>query len=332
MSRIAFLFPGQGAQTVGMGKRLAESLPGARRLYDRAADVLGYDLAKLCFEGPAEDLDSTVYSQPAMFVTSLAALGVAAGRIARRGPVLRGRGRAEPGRIHGHGVCRGDGVRGRPDAGAAARRGHARGRRRHAQRHGEHPRAGAGRRSRPSARRPAAARSSKIANLLCPGNIVISGTIGGLRAGGRDGPVVRGDEGRAAGRGRRVSYRDHAAGRRASAPRPWPTCPCSKPRIPVISNVDALPHDDPEEIRQLLVRQILQPVRWEDSMRYLIAPGFRPVLRSRPRPRASRAAAADRPQGVVPVRGSVSGRRLAISSCSSRPDSTLTTENREAQS
>ena len=57
-----------------MGRRLAESLPSARRLYDRAADVLGYDLAKLCFEGPAEQLDSTGCSQPALFVTSLVAL------------------------------------------------------------------------------------------------------------------------------------------------------------------------------------------------------------------------------------------------------------------
>ncbi|MCR4412553.1 MAG: acyltransferase domain-containing protein, partial [Thermoguttaceae bacterium] len=65
MSRIAFLFPGQGAQTVGMGKRLYESLPAARRLYDRAGEILGYDLARLCFEGPAEQLDSTVFSQPA---------------------------------------------------------------------------------------------------------------------------------------------------------------------------------------------------------------------------------------------------------------------------
>ncbi|HLA85056.1 MAG TPA: acyltransferase domain-containing protein, partial [Thermoguttaceae bacterium] len=74
MSRIAFLFPGQGAQTVGMGRRLAEALPAARKLYDWAAKVLGYDLAQLCFDGPAEQLDSTVYSQPALFVTSLAAL------------------------------------------------------------------------------------------------------------------------------------------------------------------------------------------------------------------------------------------------------------------
>ena len=57
-----------------MGRRLAESLPAARQLYDRAGEVLGYDLAKLCFEGPADMLDSTVYSQPALFVTSLAAL------------------------------------------------------------------------------------------------------------------------------------------------------------------------------------------------------------------------------------------------------------------
>ena len=73
MSNVAFLFPGQGAQKVGMGSQLAEKLPAARGLYERASAVLGYDLATICFEGPEEDLDSTVYSQPALFVTSLAA-------------------------------------------------------------------------------------------------------------------------------------------------------------------------------------------------------------------------------------------------------------------
>src|SRR5262249_25549476 len=74
MSRIAFLFPGQGAQTVGMGRQLAETLPAARRLYDEAADGLGYELAAVCWNGPADRLNSTVVSQPALFVTSLAAL------------------------------------------------------------------------------------------------------------------------------------------------------------------------------------------------------------------------------------------------------------------
>ncbi|MCA9071680.1 MAG: [acyl-carrier-protein] S-malonyltransferase, partial [Planctomycetaceae bacterium] len=73
MSKIAFLFPGQGAQHVGMGKTIAEKYPAAKELYKQAGEILGYDLAKLCFEGPAEELDSTVISQPAIFVTSLAA-------------------------------------------------------------------------------------------------------------------------------------------------------------------------------------------------------------------------------------------------------------------
>src|SRR5262245_39492352 len=70
----AFLFPGQGAQSVGMGRELASSLPAAKAIFDRENEILGYDLGQICFEGPPEKLDSTVYSQPALFVTSLAAL------------------------------------------------------------------------------------------------------------------------------------------------------------------------------------------------------------------------------------------------------------------
>src|SRR5207342_2658756 len=73
-AKVAFLFPGQGAQTVGMGSAVCSKVPAARALFDRASSVLGYDLYKLCTEGPAADLDSTVYSQPALFVSSLAAL------------------------------------------------------------------------------------------------------------------------------------------------------------------------------------------------------------------------------------------------------------------
>ncbi len=126
------------------------------RLFDRAADILGYDLAQLCFEGPAEELDSTVYSQPALFVTSLAAVESLRRAQARRAVGLRSRGRPEPGRIHGPGVCRRDGFRDRPAVGAAARRRDARRRRRHAQRHGQHSGARSGR-GRPDRRRMPAA-------------------------------------------------------------------------------------------------------------------------------------------------------------------------------
>src|SRR5206468_12121882 len=74
MPRVVFLFPGQGAQKVGMGKALYDTLPAARQLFDEAAEVLGYSLADVCFNGPADKLNSTVVSQPALYVCSLAAL------------------------------------------------------------------------------------------------------------------------------------------------------------------------------------------------------------------------------------------------------------------
>src|SRR5262249_6380864 len=74
MPKSAFLFPGQGAQTVGMGRELLESSPAARKLFDEARDLLGYDLADVCLNGPKEKLDATSVSQPAIFVGSLAAL------------------------------------------------------------------------------------------------------------------------------------------------------------------------------------------------------------------------------------------------------------------
>src|SRR5436305_157736 len=74
MAKVAFLFPGQGAQKVGMGRQLHEALPAAKKLFDEAAEVLGYSLADVCFNGPPDRLNSTVISQPALFVCALAAL------------------------------------------------------------------------------------------------------------------------------------------------------------------------------------------------------------------------------------------------------------------
>lgn len=72
MSKRAIIFSGQGAQFVGMGKDLADAYPSCKALYDKADEVLGYELSKICFEGPAEELKKSNHAQPAIFVTSIA--------------------------------------------------------------------------------------------------------------------------------------------------------------------------------------------------------------------------------------------------------------------
>jgi len=73
-AEIGWVFPGQGSQSVGMGKALVEAFPRLKSLYDEASSVLGYDVAALCFDGPAERLNLTEHTQPALLVTSIAAL------------------------------------------------------------------------------------------------------------------------------------------------------------------------------------------------------------------------------------------------------------------
>jgi [acyl-carrier-protein] S-malonyltransferase len=73
---LGLVFPGQGSQSVGMGQGFYEAHPAARRVYEEAATILGYDIAALCFRGPAERLNLTEYTQPALLTASIAALRV----------------------------------------------------------------------------------------------------------------------------------------------------------------------------------------------------------------------------------------------------------------
>ena len=75
-SQIMFVFPGQGSQYVGMGSDLIRDFPTARRLYEQANDIVGYDLVKLCLEGPEEELKLTRHTQPALLTHSLVCLEI----------------------------------------------------------------------------------------------------------------------------------------------------------------------------------------------------------------------------------------------------------------
>src|SRR5687767_15324648 len=76
MTQTALLFAGQGAQAVGMGRSLADSYPTARTWLERANSVLGYDIARICFEGPEAELTKTEHAQPAIFVVGWIAFQV----------------------------------------------------------------------------------------------------------------------------------------------------------------------------------------------------------------------------------------------------------------
>jgi len=271
LSKIAFLFPGQGAQTVGMGKALVEKSQAAARLYQQASEVLGYDLAKLCFEGPSEQLDATEFSQPALFVTSLAALEV----LREESPDVVLSCQAAAGLSLGEytamtfaGVLEfEDGLR------LVQRRGQAMQAAADATPSGMVSILGLERvQVEALCEQARNGELLQVANLLCPGNIVVSGTLAACE---RVAELAEKNQARAVPLAVAGAFHTpimHPADERLAEV--LAEVPLQKPSIPVVSNVDAQPHDDPEEIRQLLIKQVIQPVRWEDSMRYLLAEGF----------------------------------------------------------
>ncbi|MGG4393491.1 ACP S-malonyltransferase [Paenibacillus thiaminolyticus] len=268
MGKLAFVFPGQGSQEVGMGKDVYDAVPAAREAFETADRVLGFPLTEMIFEGPESDLKQTSNTQPALLATSWA-LYQALERHGIRPDYVAGHSLGEYGALVAAGVLRFE------DAIAIVRQ--------RGQFMEQAVPIGQGAMAAVlGAEREllgalcddisAAGTPVEMANLNCPGQIVVSGSGEGI-----DAVVERGKE---AGAKRviplEVSGPFHSAMMKPAAERlgeALRAIEMQDARIPVIANVTARPVTEAEQIRGLLVEQVFSPVLWEDSVRYLIDQG-----------------------------------------------------------
>jgi [acyl-carrier-protein] S-malonyltransferase len=271
----AIVFPGQGAQAVGMAGPWVDECPAARRLFDRAADLLGFDLLGICRDGPIEKLGATAISQPAILVTSLAALEVLRAR--EGNPLTTVTATA--------GLSLGEYTAlvfaGAIDFADAVRLVDLRGR---AMQDCADASPGAMlavlgvERDRLAALCDTCREADvlEVANVLCPGNIVVSGTAAACR---------RLEAAASAAGALKCVPLDVAGAFHTRLMQPaverltaaLAETPVRPPRIPVVSNVDARPHDDPAAIRQLLARQVVGVVEWHASMAFILSAGTRSI-------------------------------------------------------
>lgn len=267
--QFAFQFPGQGSQQVGMGKDLVERFPAAAEVFARADEVLGFPLSRLCFEGPAEELNDTVNAQPAILTVSIAALRVLEAR-GERPVCVAGHSLGEFSALIAAGALTFEDAlvvvqeRGRLMKEAGIR----------------HPGGMAailGMDVEEVARiceqvSQATGGYVGIANDNCPGQVVISGDEGALQASM--------EAAKAAGAKRvvrlAVSIAAHSplmAEAAAAFRSVLAKVAFHRPRVPFVANATAEVLTEPETIREMLVRQLTSPVRWRNSVQAMLRCG-----------------------------------------------------------
>jgi [acyl-carrier-protein] S-malonyltransferase len=266
---IAFVFPGQGSQRVGMGQALAQTFPECRAVFEEADDALGAPLSRVCFEGPEEQLRLTENTQPAILTVSVAAARL----LASRG--------IAPAMAAGHslGEYSAHVAAGTLAFGDAVRTVRRRGRyMQEAVPVGQGAMAAIlgleGAAVAQACREAADGDVVAPANLNAPGQVVIAGTAAAV--------ARAGERAKALGAKRvvplPVSAPFHCALMQPAQDRLAPelrALPVKPPSMPVVANVDAAPKTDGRSAIDALVRQVSAPVRWEEVVRTLASAGIR---------------------------------------------------------
>ncbi|MCM3625987.1 ACP S-malonyltransferase [Paenibacillus glycanilyticus] len=269
MSKTAFVFPGQGAQAVGMGKDAFEAFEGSRAVFEQADEALGFKLSDIIFNGPDELLKQTANTQPALLTVSVALLKALEGR-GLKADYVAGHSLGEYSALVAADVlsfadavrtvrARGEfmeqavpGGQGAMAAVLGAERGVL---------------------AELCAKISEEGNTVELANVNCPGQIVVSGSAAGVQA-----VVERGKEEAGAKRviPLEVSGPFHSSLMKPAAEKlsgVLAEVAMSDAAVPVVANVTAAPVTEAASIRNLLVEQVYSPVLWEDSVRYLVEQG-----------------------------------------------------------